>query len=47
MVPLSGEVLFNPGRGPGFGGQGAGEDNGPLPQLGQPLINFIRGHDTL
>ncbi len=30
-------MLFNPGRGSGLGGQGAREDNGPLPQLGQPL----------
>jgi hypothetical protein len=39
MVPLSGEVLFNPWRGSGLGGQGAREDNGPLPQLGQPLFS--------
>jgi hypothetical protein len=37
----AGEVLFNPGRGSGLGGQGAREDNGPLPQLGQPLIDFL------
>ncbi len=49
----SGEVLFNPRRGSGLGGQGAREDNGPLPQLGQPL-NDLQAfpfeatiHDTL